>query len=170
MDVKNARRVLLLAFLIFLVMLAAVPFVNPYGSLINLDGVPGMIDHWDIWSSRDPLTAFAYLFGDIACHQMTERSLILNGSQMAICARDYAIIAGMFAGFAILESEAVRNRMTGRRAIYAGFILIVIAAAEWCLENWGPVDSAVLRIVTGAAAGIGAALLINAYLERAIPG
>ena len=33
-----------------------VPFLSPYGSFVDLDGRPGVIDHWDIWSSEDPFT------------------------------------------------------------------------------------------------------------------
>ena len=59
-----------------------VPFLSPYGSFTDLDGTPGIIDHWDIWSTKDPFTMVVYLIGDVVCHQQMSRSIILTNVAM----------------------------------------------------------------------------------------
>ena len=120
--------------------------------------------------SFDFVTGFTYLIGDIVCHQSMERSLFLNGSQIPICARDFSILLGLLAGLAACESSAVRARFAKRNTVILGFLLVMTAFAEWCAEQIGVLDSMEMRMITGAAAGIGLAILIFAYLERGEKG
>ena len=95
------RRFLFVFFAVSVVLTIAsfiVPFISPYGSFTDLDGTPGVIDHWDIWSSRDPFTMVMYLLGDIFCHQEMDRTVILNGSEMPMCIRDLGLLMGFMFG------------------------------------------------------------------------
>ena len=95
------RRFLLIFFAVSAILAIAsfiVPFLSPYGSFVNLDGTPGVIDHWDIWSSKDPFTMVMYLLGDIFCHQEMDRTVILNGSEMPMCIRDLGLLTGFMFG------------------------------------------------------------------------
>lgn len=165
-----ARRAIFLPVFIFVVLSVAVPCLNLFGSLTYIDGSAGIIDHLDKWMSFDFVTGFTYLIGDIVCHQSMERSLFLNGSQIPICARDFSILLGLLAGLAACESSAVRARFAKRNTVILGFLLVMTAFAEWCAEQIGVLDSMEMRMITGAAAGIGLAILIFAYLERGEKG
>ncbi|MBE6514214.1 MAG: hypothetical protein E7Z69_03880 [Thermoplasmata archaeon] len=44
----------------FLVLDAAAPLLRPFGTVLGLDGSPGIIDHPDLWSGMDPLSKAAY--------------------------------------------------------------------------------------------------------------
>ena len=37
------------------------------------------------WSELNPIAAFVYAFGDLNCHQKSERSWEINGNQLAVC-------------------------------------------------------------------------------------
>ena len=86
------------------------PLLSPYGAFRGLDGSPGFIDGG--WEGGGP-AGLSYLLGDLVCHQEEARSLILNGSQMPVCARDTGILMGLTIGFAICL--LIRDRLADRR-------------------------------------------------------
>lgn len=83
----------------FTLSLFIAPFtIKPY-SLKNLNGRANWIDFREIWDDMPFFPRMVYLIGDFNCHQKYERSFILNGNQMPMCARDIGIFIGMSVGF-----------------------------------------------------------------------
>lgn len=140
-----------------------VPFLSPYGSFVNLDGTPGVIDHWDIWSSKDPFTMVMYLLGDIFCHQEMDRTVILNGSEMPMCIRDLGLLTGFMFGCLITSLKF------GHPAIYrnARFFVIVsflLIFTDWLIQYTFKLNVPFTRLVTGLLAGVGFSLILYCWI------
>jgi len=101
-----------------------VPMMMPHGTVPELSGRANMMDytseeswgnqdHYEggemghnqsahggtfAWSDLNPYYAFVYAFGDLNCHQKHERSWVINGNQMPVCARDVGIFFGLALG------------------------------------------------------------------------
>lgn len=166
MDAVWIRRMFAVMFAAFLSLFILVPLLSGYGEFTGLNGRAGYMDHFDLWLSKDPVTAFIYGFGDMVCHQSAGRSFTINGSQMPICARDTSIITGIFIGLLLFESKRIRARSLNRKMLLLAALLIFAAFAEWLSERLLHVNPADLRIITGVIAGIGVGILINAYVEH----
>ncbi|MBK29226.1 MAG: hypothetical protein CMB49_00750 [Euryarchaeota archaeon] len=63
------------------------------------------------WTDVNFYAAFIYGFGDLNCHQKYERSWVINGNQMPMCARDVGIFLGLAIGGWIF-SRYGKNRWT----------------------------------------------------------
>ncbi|MGB0377236.1 MAG: DUF2085 domain-containing protein, partial [Poseidonia sp.] len=50
------------------------------------------------WSEVNFYAAIIYGFGDVNCHQKSERSWEVNNNQLPVCTRDVGIFAGLFIG------------------------------------------------------------------------
>ena len=151
------------AALLFLI--AVTPFLAPYGSFTHLDGTPGIMDHWNMWTSTNPLSGAVYAIGDVLCHQEMSRSFMLNGSQTAVCARDLSVLIGVFAGL-VIAAIASGRIMSDRRTLCVSAVLIMTMVVEWIAEHLTGADVLALRVITGILAGIGIALLLDMYLIR----
>lgn len=140
-----------------------VPFLSPYGSIIHLDGRPGLIDHADLWSDKDPLSAVLYTFGDLACHQQMSRTLIINGSEMPICIRDLGLLMGFMMGCLITAI------IFGHPMIYNSARLYVIISfslifTDWMIQHIFDLNIPVTRMVTGLLAGAGFSLILYCWI------
>ena len=151
------------ALLLFLIIVS--PFLVPYGSFTNLDGTAGIMDHWNMWTSTNPVSGAVYAIGDILCHQEMSRSFMLNGSQIAVCIRDLSVLIGVFAGLVIAAAASGRIKRD-RRTLYVSAALIMTMVVEWTAEHLTGIDVPALRAITGILAGIGIALLLDMYLIR----
>ena len=72
------------------------------------------------WSDLNPVAAFVYSFGDLNCHQKSERSWEINGNQLAICVRDVGLFLGLFIGALFWRSKGL-NRWTVRDSFLSVF-------------------------------------------------
>jgi uncharacterized membrane protein len=138
-----------------LALIVAVPFAYPTGTFIGLDGTAGVMDHR--WGGGQ----FIYALGDMFCHQQTERSFMVNGSQTAFCARDIGMIAGCASGLLLTYRYAGKHPFTERKTMYAGFALISVMAAEWAAGALLGYDLDVLRFAAGIIGGAGIAMVIQ---------
>mgnify|MGYP000956173129 CR=1 FL=1 len=138
-----------------LALIVAVPFAYPTGTFIGLDGTAGVMDHR--WGGGQ----FVYALGDMFCHQQTERSFMVNGSQTAFCARDIGMIAGCASGLLLTYRYAGKHPFTERKTMYAGFALISVMAAEWAAGALLGYDLDVLRFAAGIIGGAGIAMVIQ---------
>lgn len=165
MKTDTPRNALLIIVLIFLALLFISPFLEPYGTFIGLDGMVGIMDHWSIWTSANPVSGGTYALGDILCHQMESRSFMLNGSQLAICERDLGMFIGIAIGLvaAILIPERV---MRSKRMWYISAVLVIPIFVDWAIQYSTGFDSVLSRSVTGMLAGIGIAFIISKLLIR----
>ena len=139
-----------------------VPFLSPYGSLVYLDGTPGVIDHWDIWSSEDPFTMVLYLLGDIFCHQQMSRSVILNGSEMPICIRDLGLLMGFMFG-CLITSLKFGHPAIYRHARAYVVISFLLIFADWSIQHAFDLNVPFTRLVTGLLAGAGFSLILYCW-------
>ena len=162
MDVPVYVRLIAVLAMAVALLCLILPFLNAPGDLYGLDGTAGVLDHWDIWKSKDPVTAIVYLFGDIVCHQQQSRSFILNGSQTALCMRDLSIITGAVLGYIIIRLYSHVD-ICSRRILTISGLFVLSAFSEWAIEGYMHVDSPEMRIITGILAGIGLISLLIAY-------
>ena len=139
------------------------PYLSPAGSFIELDGTPGVMDHWDLWSGKDLITVLMYSFGDIFCHQQMSRTVILNGSEMPVCIRDLGLLIGFLIGCAVTSvrfgSPAIYRN--ARMYVIVTFILIF---ADWSIQHIFDLNIPFTRLVTGLLAGAGFALIIYCWV------
>jgi len=161
----SVRSILIAVSAALLFILMVTPFLEPYGYFTHLDGTAGIMDHWNLWTSSNPIPGITYAIGDILCHQMQSRSFILNGSQMAVCARDFSILAGFFIGL-LMAATLLRKRTIDKRMLYLSILLIMTAAVDWAAEHITGADILSVRVITGILAGIGLAVLVERYLAR----
>ena len=140
-----------------------VPFLSPNGSFVDLDGTPGIIDHWDIWSSQDPFTMVLYLIGDVVCHQEMDRTIILNGSEMPICVRDLGLLMGFMSGclFASVRYGHPAIYRHARTFVVISFIMIF---TDWGIQHVFSLNVPFTRLVTGLLAGIGFSLILYCWV------
>jgi len=96
--VHKAPLVILLLDLVLVLSLFIAPITLPRGEVIGLEGGANFMDYWVKWREMDPFHMVVYSFGDLNCHQMEDRSIIINGNQMPLCARDTAIFIGLLYG------------------------------------------------------------------------
>lgn len=148
----------------FLALDAAAPLLRPFGTVLGLDGSPGIIDHPDLWSGMDPLSKAAYWLGDFFCHQDEARTLILNGNEMPICIRDVALMASLAAGLVIASRLWDIASHMNSRMILACALLVAVTPVEWALEGALDIDSPALRVIVSVPTGIGGAFLVARLL------
>ena len=139
-----------------------VPLLSPYGSFTDLDGTPGIIDHWDIWSSEDPFTMAIYLAGDIVCHQEMARTFVMNGSEMPICVRDLGLLMGFMFGCLITSLKFGHPAIYrhARAYVVVSFLLIF---TDWAIQHAFDLNVPFTRLVTGLLAGAGFALILYCW-------
>jgi len=87
---------------VLVVSLFLAPATLPPGTVYGFDARANAMDHWDTWKDMDPFHAVVYTFGDINCHQKLDRTIVINGNQMPVCARDTSIFIGLIYGAAFL--------------------------------------------------------------------
>ncbi|MGE0015635.1 MAG: DUF2085 domain-containing protein [Candidatus Methanomethylophilaceae archaeon] len=138
-----------------LALVVAVPLTYPPGTFLGLDGTAGVMDHR--WSAGQ----FIYALGDMFCHQQTERSFMVNGSQTAFCARDMGLVAGCASGLLLTYRYAGKHPFTERKTMYAGLALISVMAAEWAAGAVSGYDLDALRLAAGVVGGLGISMAVQ---------
>ncbi|MCL2317572.1 MAG: DUF2085 domain-containing protein [Methanomassiliicoccaceae archaeon] len=161
MDVSSPGRAVLLFLGTILVLMIVLPLLYPYGSFTGLDGSAGVIDNWGKLAFADPLTRGIYFLGDFFCHQETGRSFIINGSQMAFCQRDVSLLAGAVIGLILTDKKIALIPAGNKYLAILGLFMIASTFIEWGVESAFHVDVLAARIVTGAMAGAGVALILQ---------
>ncbi len=157
----RAEAIIMAVMSIALLLLFLTPFLNPSGRFLGLDGSVGYIDHLDMWSSSDPLTFLTYTFGDMFCPQIESRSFILNGSQMAFCARDVSIGIGLLIGSVISFLKVVRVSL--RTSLIISVAAFALMIADWCIQHFMSVDLIFTRAITGVMFGASVSILICCF-------
>ena len=157
MKIESILTAVLIAAVALAALMFAAPFSAPYGAYTHLDGAIGIMDHH--WGISFPDAVYA--LGDIACHQKYGRSVILNGSQMPLCARCAFAVPGIALGASLL---LLRKGIGARIALIAGIILIAPVAADWAVQAHLGAAFLPSLALTGMSGGAGLSLLLYAYL------
>ena len=148
---------------IFSALMFIVPFINADGSFVDLDGTPGIMDHWDLWSKQDILTMILYGFGDMVCHQQMSRTLILNGSEMPICIRDLGLLLGFTIGCAVTTVKFGHPAIYRHARIYV-VISFLLIFTDWLIQHIFDLNVPFTRLVTGLLAGAGFTLIMYCWI------
>ncbi len=113
-SVKVHRVPLFIAFLdlMLVVSLFLAPLSQPTGTVTDLDANANWIDHSDRWSKMDAFPRLVYTFGDLNCHQIMDRTLIIKGNQMPVCTRDVSIFIGVIFGAILLTRAQAHDHPT----------------------------------------------------------
>ncbi len=141
---------------VLLILLVAAPFMFPYGTFLDLDGSPSVMDH--DWSSYGA-GGLLYAFGDLICHQEQSRTFILNGSEMPVCIRDTGLLMGFVSG--LVGNIFLQGYLREKWTLYIGFALLVPTAIEWAAESVTHADLPEIRFVLAIISGIGAAMVVG---------
>jgi len=158
-DLVPRRRAEILIFAIFTLWLAAniiAPFTLAPASVTNLSGRVGQIDNWSQIQKMNPFAAVVYFIGDANCHQLADRSYYLNGNQMAFCSRDIGIFVGLVLGMGLVL--LVDPRVKAWTAAL-GLVPMAVDGTAQALTSYASNNT--LRLLTGALAGVSAALLLH---------
>lgn len=173
--------------LLWTLSLFAVPFMMPPGTVSGLEGRANKVDFGEVWDPMPLFPKVIYYIGDAQCHQISERTIYLNGNQMPVCARDVSIFlfltAGLFAGMFLRRSyflskgllgifpkrfrESV-NRRIGANWFALLFVLLcfVPLALDGGLQLFTEYESNnVLRFLTGLPAGFIVGLLLAVMIK-----
>ena len=166
---RNCLLVLFALAALLLLSAFAVPMLNPYGSFVDLDGSPGFIDHWDIWSGKDHFTATVYLFGDLLCHQQMDRSIVLNGSEMPFCIRDLGLLTGFAVG-CLVTALKFGHPLIYRHARAYIVISFLLIFTDWMIQHVFSLNVPFTRFATGLLAGAGFSLILYCWMLSVYKG
>jgi len=177
---------ILIPSLVWTLSLFIAPLTLPYGTVTGLEGFANHLDYPDLWNRLPLYQRAVYYFGDIQCHQMSNRSFYLNGNQLPVCARDVAIYLfltiGLFHAVFLRRSSDISEMFINafpRRfrefiATTIGFELFIPIFVILCLIPVG-VDGGLqllteyessnpVRFITGMPAGWMAGLLLGSII------
>lgn len=154
---------MLVIFSVWLIIVILIPFSLPSGSVTDLSGKVGEIDNGGALEGMNPVARVIYTIGDVNCHQLSERSLFINGNQMPFCSRDLGIFIGLVIG-------VILALLLDLRISILVFILTLIPmGVDGLLQVLTDYQSANgLRLVTGIIAGAGVSLLLSRFAMQVL--
>ena len=161
-----AKFFVFLFFLNFAILLIFAPFFLPTATVKDISGRVGVIDNEKTFSKFPFPWNYIYLFGDLWCHQKTERSIILNGNQSPLCARCLGIFVGLAIGsyisifFTFSVSKEIYKKIF---IILAFFIPMLIDGLGQAFELWHSTN--IIRIFTGMLSGFAYSILIGIAID-----
>lgn len=121
----------------------------------------------DVWGF---LAAFAYSVGGVVCHQLPDRSFVLAGRQLPVCARCTGLYLGVacgLIGWFLIRRFLARRQVNPRVALYAFAIAVVPTAVSWAMGILGAWDgSNVTRAVLAVPLGVTAGAIVAAVAAR----
>ena len=158
---RRAKRAVLLLAVIWAALVVLAPYTLPEGSVGDLSGKVGSLDHDLGW--MNPLAQFVYLAGDLNCHTRSERSLDLNGNQMPFCARDVGLFLGLAAGMAVVFWASPRFQWW---AVIALAIPIVADGTAQLILDYESTN--LVRMATGLMGGVAAAMFLGHVADEVL--
>jgi len=131
------------------------PLLLPVHSIPDLTGSPGTFDNEPTIRSIPAPWNFIYLFGDMWCHQRSDRSFAINGNQFPVCIRCFGIFFGVPAGILLSSRLKFQTRQNEARMLLTLFIVallpIMIDGVGQGVGLWESSNS--VRFITGLLAG-----------------
>jgi uncharacterized membrane protein len=158
---RRAEATILCAFGIWLALVFIAPLSLPTGSVTDLSGTVGTVENWDSIEKMNPLAAAVYLLGDSECHQLLDRSFVINGNQMPFCSRDLGIFIGLVAGMALAFSGRLK---VGWKIALLLLVPMGLDGGAQLISSYG--SNNLLRLATGILAGIGLAYLLDWFATK----
>jgi len=131
------------------------PIYQPSNTVKELSGSVGIRDNKDIISHMQPPWNYIYTFGDVWCHQKSERSFFIKSNQMPVCARCVGIFFGVFSGLGIstfIRMEIDKNiHKKVLLAFVVGYAPLATDVIGQSAELWHSTNA--LRVLTGTLSG-----------------
>jgi uncharacterized membrane protein len=155
-SLQRAEAPVLILFTLWLLWVLVAPFTLPPGSVTDLSGKVGTIDNANQIEDMNPFAMAIYWLGDANCHQLASRSYYLNGNEMPFCARDFGLFLGMALGMALAFVIKARPPFL---LIILGFVPMALDGGIQLLTSYESTN--IVRLVTGALAGVSVAFLIH---------
>lgn len=162
------------------------PFTVPPGAAAGLDGRANIIDNGARYDGYPVFPRAIYYIGDAQCHQLSYRSLWLNGNQMPMDARmesiylfaNFGLLAAAFATPSTSVAQGVVNALPKRvqawgrstlgPSLFAGVIVflgILPVAVDGFAQLLLPYESTnATRVLTGIPTGWVAGLLVGVMM------
>ncbi len=153
------------------------PFALQRGTVTGFEGRAWHIDHREAWEKLPLLPRLVYYGGDVVCHQRHQRSYMLHGNQMPVCARDVGLLVGMTGGFALALAATPAATIQGTFRAMLPFVqgklamagvlagLLIPLPLDGFLQLLTAYESVnPLRTTTGVLFGFGVALLASLFL------
>ena len=144
---------------VWLLLVVLSPMMVPADTLQDLSGSVGLRDNDDQFADLGPVVKAVYVFGDLECHQIAERSYFLNGNQMPFCARDLGIFAGLAAGFGLATFVALNINPV---FLLFGLVPLGLDGGVQLVSDYESTNP--LRLLTGIVAGVSLALLLASFV------
>ena len=160
---RKAEVTMLLVFTIWLLLVLVAPLSLPRGSVQDLYGSVGNLDSGDQLDSMNPLARVVYTIGDMYCHQIPDRSLVLNDNQMPFCSRDLGIFIGLVAGMLLAVLMNIRI------SVLVFLLTLIPMGIDGSLQLLTDYESSnLLRLITGLIAGVGVSLLMSRLARQVL--
>lgn len=141
--------------LIVMLLTLLAPIYQPSNTVKELSGSVGIRDNKDMLSRMQPPWNCIYTFGDIWCHQKSERSFFIKRNQMPVCARCVGIFFGVFSGLGIsifIRMEIGKN--THKKILLPFVVGYTPLATDVIGQSAGLWQSTnALRVLTGTLSG-----------------
>lgn len=153
--------------LLFVLLIILSPIHQPSNTIKDLSGYVGISDNEHIISHMNFPWKYIYAFGDIWCHQRSERSLFINGNQMPVCARCFGIFFGVSFGLGI--SIFIRTRVN--KDIHKKIlILFALGYTPLAVDGVGQLvglwhSTNLLRLLTGTFAGLTFGVILSMAID-----
>jgi len=138
-------------FLIWAILQFAAPLALPSNSVNELSGLVGVSDNDKKFENLSPPWKSLYSIGDKLCHQIEERSFIINSNQMPFCSRCTAIWIGIAIGLGFLTFYHIELDEKFIYLILLGLIPIGIDGTLQLIKVWESTN--IIRVITGLLAG-----------------
>ncbi|MBS7641367.1 MAG: DUF2085 domain-containing protein [Candidatus Bathyarchaeia archaeon] len=164
---KLVKAIFFIIAAMFTSLLILCPILQPRDMINDLTGVVGIIDNYSVISKLSFPCQQVYLFGDIWCHQMRERTIFINGNQMAVCARCFGLFIGISIGIIlsivreINIDKNVHKRVLG--AVFIGYTPLIIDYFCNLIGFWNSIN--LVRLITGAVAGSSSGMILGALID-----
>lgn len=140
------------------------PFLVPPGTASDLSGSVGVSDNDHVFRSMSFPWGSIYSCGDRMCHQIPERSFILNENQMPFCVRCTAIWIGLAVGlgFMVVFSFELNEKF---------FAVLLLSLLPLGLDGVGQLlgfweSTNIVRLLTGIPAGLLGGVAIGLIIDE----
>ncbi len=137
-------------------------FVAPFPALYAALAIaPPLLHHW----GHDATAAFVFRIFRWACHQLPQRTLFVLGEPMAVCARCFALAAGLVLGSVLFA----RLPKLPRVPLWAIGVAMLPLGLDGFTQLFGFRESTnTLRVLTGGLLGAVTSLWAIASIRTAI--
>lgn len=152
------------AFSIYIVL---APLCQQSNTIKDLSGSVGMLDNKNITLRMAFPWNYIYAFGDVWCHQKSERSFFINGNQMPLCARCFGLFLGVSLGICLsIFSKTKIDRNIHKKILIPlilGYSPLAVDEAGQLAKLWHSTNA--LRILTGTLTGLAFGFILSISLD-----